>query len=298
MHPTIRTAAALARAAFSSTWHQLTLRSSAPRARARAALSRYLDGGYHPDDAALPRDRSAIAIDNLSVAYGRRLAVHGLSGEFAPASLTAVVGPNGAGKSSMLKALAGVVPASSGKIVCAARAHDHLAYLPQQSELDRDFPVTVAELVALGAWRGFGAFRSPPDRLETAIAEALAAVGLEEISRRPIGELSVGQFQRALFARLILQDAAVILLDEPLAAVDEGTSADLLRIIERWHSEQRIVVAVLHDLDQVRAHFPQTLLLARSCIAWGETAAALTTDNLARAREALKTPAAAVPIAA
>jgi zinc/manganese transport system ATP-binding protein len=291
MRPTIRTAAARAGAALAPMRHWLALRGNALGARAGATLRRYLDGGYHPEDGALPRDAGGIAIDNLSVAYGRRLVIDRVSGEFAPASLTAVVGPNGAGKSSLLKALAGVVPARGGTIVCPARAHDRLAYLPQQSELDRDFPVAVAELVALGAWRGFGAYRSPPERLDAAVGEALAAVGLAELSRRPVGELSVGQFQRALFARLILQDAAVILLDEPLAGVDEATSEDLLRIIARWQSEGRTVVAVLHDLDQVRTHFPKVLLLARYCIAWGDTASVLTAENLARARDALKAPA-------
>jgi zinc/manganese transport system ATP-binding protein len=291
MRPAIRTAAARAGAAMAPLRNWLTLRCRALAARAGAALRPYLDGGYHPDDGASPREPSGITIDNLSVAYGRRLAVDRVSGEFVPGSLTAVVGPNGAGKTSLLKALAGVVPARGGGIVCPALAGNRLAYLPQQSELDRDFPVAVAELVALGAWRGFGAFRAPPSRLDAAIGEALAAVGLEDLVGRPIGELSAGQFQRALFARLILQDASVILLDEPLAAVDDSTSADLLRIIERWRDERRTVVAVLHDLDQVRAHFPQTLMLARSCVAWGDTATELTAENLARARDALKAPA-------
>jgi len=220
--------------------------------------------------------------------------VAGLTGVFAPASLTAIVGPNGAGKTSLLKALAGILAPRAGKIVCAARAGKRLGYLPQQSELERDYPITVVELVALGRWREFGAFRPPSDRLAGAIDEAIAAVGLADLADRPIGQLSAGQFQRVLFARLMLQDATVILLDEPFAAIDESTTEDLLGLIKRWHAEQRTVVAVLHDLDQVRAHFPDTLLLARSCIAWGDTATTLTDDNRARTRAALR-PSAGTP---
>ena len=111
--------------------------------------------------------------------------------------------------------------------------------------------------------------------MRTRAATAAAVVGLTGRSGRRIGELSVGELQRALFARLILQDAAVILLDEPFAAVDAPTTSVLLDLVVQWHREGRTVVAVLHDLDLVRAHFPATLVLARRCIAWGATAAAL-----------------------
>jgi zinc/manganese transport system ATP-binding protein len=113
---------------------------------------------------------------------------------------------------------------------------------------------------------------------------ALAAVGLAGFERRPIETLSAGQFQRVLFARVIVQDAGLILLDEPLAAVDWRTSEDLLRLIVSWQREGRTVAAVLHDLDQVRAYFPETLLLARERVAWGPTREALIPQNLRRAR--------------
>ena len=114
--------------------------------------------------------------------------------------------------------------------------------------------------------------------------DTLAAVGLAGCERRVISDLSAGQFQRVLFARLLLQDAPVILLDEPFNAVDERTTADLLALLHRWHREGRTVVAVLHDLAMVRAHFPRTLLLAREPIAWGATAEVLLPAHLQRAR--------------
>ncbi|WP_247482348.1 MULTISPECIES: metal ABC transporter ATP-binding protein [unclassified Bradyrhizobium] len=258
---------------------------------AQAAFVRLFDNGYHPNASGEHTRRlEGISVRNLSVRYGDRYALESLTGEFGPASLTAVVGPNGAGKSSLLKALAGILRPAIGQVTCAAAEWHRLAYLPQRDELDRGFPITVAELVALGDWRDFGALRKPPRRLAASVYEAIAAVGLSSLADQQISELSVGQFQRALFARLLLQDADVILLDEPFASLDENTTQDLLPILQRWRTEGRTVVAVLHDLDQVRRYFPSTLLLARSPIAWGETSVSLSVDNLARAKQALNPP--------
>src|ERR1700746_2119880 len=190
----------------------------------QAGMSRLLDGGYHPDaySSSLMPSNAGIDLENLSVAYGERLAVEDLTGSFPPGSLTAVVGPNGAGKSSLLRAMAGILPPRTGRISCAATATNQLAYLPQQSDLNRDFPISVGE--------------------------AIAATGVEGFTHRRVADLSVGELQRALFARLLLQDANVILLDEPFAAVDARTTEDLLELIKRYHQGGRTVVAVLHDL--------------------------------------------------
>ena len=110
------------------------------------------------------------------------------------------------------------------------------------------------------------------------------AVGLGGFEQRSIGSLSAGQFQRVLFARLLLQDASVILLDEPFNAIDARTTHDLLALIGAWHGQGRTVIAVLHDIEQVRQHFPSTLLLAREAVAWGDTAGTLQPDNLRRAK--------------
>jgi zinc/manganese transport system ATP-binding protein len=258
---------------------------------AGSIVRRQFDGGYRPEaseHAATPHQGVCIEVTNLTVAYRDRLALQNLTGRFAAGSLTAVVGPNGAGKSSLLKALADILPARTGEIRSTAASAERFAYLPQQSEIDRDFPVTIAELVALGGWRSFGAFRRLPDTLPIRVADAMAKAGLDGFGARQIGDLSIGEFQRALFARLLVQDAAVVLLDEPFTAVDERTTDDLLQLVRRWHHEGRTVIAVLHDLDQVREHFPTTLLLARSCIGWGDTASVLTTDNLMRASKILQ----------
>jgi zinc/manganese transport system ATP-binding protein len=220
----------------------------------------------------------SVLLRDVTVHYGRRIALEAVSGEFAPGSLTAVVGPNGAGKSTLLAAIAGVVRLAGGVVtsgVVNRAARQRLAYLPQRSTIDCTYPLTVSELITLGGWREFGPFRSPGTALRARVAKVAKTVGLAERLARPIGEISVGELQRALFARLILQDAAVILLDEPFAAIDAQTISVLLDQVVQWHREGRTVIAVLHDLDLVRARFPSTVVLARRCVAWGATEAAL-----------------------
>jgi zinc/manganese transport system ATP-binding protein len=228
--------------------------------------------------------RGRIDVSGLAVAYDRACALSGVDGAFAAGSMTAVVGPNGAGKSTLVKAIAGVLRPAAGRVLRRDFAAREMAYLPQAAEIDRAFPITVADTVLLGAWRVTGAFGRVARPLAAEAARALAAVGLDGLGARPIGALSAGQFQRVLFARLLLQDAPVVVLDEPFTAIDARTTRDLLALVRRWHGEGRTVIAVLHDLEQVRAHFPQTLLLAREPVAWGATQEVLTPANLDRAR--------------
>ena len=158
------------------------------------------------------------------------------------------------------------------------------AYLPQTADIDRSFPIAVFDFVATGLWRSTGFFGGMNQGARERITQALAAVGLNGFEHRPIGTLSGGQMQRLLFARVMLQDAPVIVLDEPFNAIDARTAADLLGLVRRWHAEQRTVLAALHDIDLVRANFPETLLLARGKVAWGATAEVLTSENLLAAR--------------
>lgn len=215
-----------------------------------------------------------ITLHNLTLGYERHPAVHHLSITLKPGSLVAVVGPNGAGKSTLVKALAGQLRPIEGSI--KGLEHQRVACLPQHSGIDRSFPISVQDMVMLGLWHEVGALGRFRAAHRQAGRDALAAVGLMGFEQRGIDTLSGGQMQRALFARLILQDAPVVLLDEPFAAVDQRTTTDLLALLHRWHAQGKTVVAVLHDIAQVRAHFPLTLLLAREPVAWGATAEVLT----------------------
>jgi zinc/manganese transport system ATP-binding protein len=225
-----------------------------------------------------------IRISDLTVAYDRHPAVHHLGGSFARGSLTAIVGPNGAGKSTLLKTIIGLLRPSEGHIALEGIKRSDIAYLPQQAEIDRSFPITVADTVALGHWRRIGIWKAINGKGWREIADALEKVGLKGYEHHPIAKLSTGQFQRVLFARLLVQNATIILLDEPFAAIDERTTADLMEIVRYWHHDGRTIIAVLHDMDEVKRDFPQTLMMARELVGWGATAEVLTDENLHRAR--------------
>jgi zinc/manganese transport system ATP-binding protein len=221
---------------------------------------------------------------DVTLGYDRHPAVHHLSGSVNAGELLAVIGPNGAGKSTLFKGVVGLLTPLAGQIDLAGLRRADIAYLPQAAEIDRSFPISLFDLVAMGLWHSSGLLGSIGRDQRIKVEHALAAVGLTGFEERPIGTLSVGQMQRALFARLLLQDARVLVLDEPFNAVDSKTVADLVALMQRWHNESRTVIAALHDLDLVREVFPQTLLLAREPVAWGKTADVLTPDNLLKAR--------------
>jgi len=227
---------------------------------------------------------AALEFRNVTLGYDRHPAVHHLTGEIASGALLAVIGPNGAGKSTLFKGIVGVIkPLAGGIDLCGLRARD-IAYLPQIADIDRTFPIGVYDMVAMGLWREAGLFGGISRAQREKIRDAIAAVGLSGFEDRPIGTLSGGQMQRALFARLLLQDARVIVLDEPFNAIDTKTAADLCDLVMRWHNEQRTVIAALHDLELVKSMFPEALLLAREPVAWGPTRDVLTAENLLKAR--------------
>src|SRR5258708_5503612 len=134
-----------------------------------------------------------------------------------------------------------------------------IGYLPQTVDIDRSFPISVFDFVGTGLWRATGFFGGMGKAARDRIAQALSAVGLNGFENRSIGTLSGGQMQRMLFARVLLQDARLIVLDEPFNAIDAKTSADLVALVRRWHAEGRTVLAALHDMELVVGKFPETL---------------------------------------
>lgn len=180
------------------------------------------------------------------------------------ASLSAIIGANGSGKSSLLKVFAGVQKPLSGKVKVNA-PRGALSFLPQQQHLDRQFPITLEELVAAGFWGK----RQPAAARAAKLRAALQDWCLDGLEKRPLMALSGGELQRALLARLSLTEAPLLLLDEPHAALDEAGQALLWRHIHAWHAEGRTLVVVCHDLAAVRQHIPQTLLLKSSGCTFG-----------------------------
>ena len=190
----------------------------------------------------------------------------------------------------LLLAMCGQLPVASGHIARGRMSARSIALLPQEGRLDRSFPITCRDVVALGWTSRLGLFRRI-GREHYAVADhALASVGLDGLGSRTIGALSAGQFQRVLFARTIVRDAPVILLDEPFSAVDATTEADLMAIVRLWHRQGRTVVAVLHDLDLIRAEFPQTLLVGSGAHVWGATDDVLTASAIRQARLGASVP--------
>jgi zinc/manganese transport system ATP-binding protein len=243
---------------------------------------------------------ASLRFRDLTLGYRRHPAVHHLTGEVQAGALLAVVGPNGAGKSTLFKGIVGLLAPLAGAIDRSLGIRD-IAYLPQVAEVDRSFPINVYDLVAMGLWRRIGPFGAIGAAERERIGAAIATVGLTGFERRPIAALSGGQMQRVLFARLSLQDSPLIVLDEPFNAIDDRTVGDLIALVLRWHGERRTVLAALHDMNLVRQHFPQTLLMAREPVAWGETAHVLTAENLATAQrmcEAFEETAAECAVAA
>ncbi|MCG8707435.1 ABC transporter ATP-binding protein [Brenneria sp. 4F2] len=210
-----------------------------------------------------------IALHELSFGYRGQSPLGTLSGRFLSGSLTAIIGANGSGKSTLLKTLASLLPPLSGTFTFNHAGKNTLGYLPQLSEFDRQFPISVCDLVLMGALPHCGILRGIGAEWQQKAMQALDAVSMAEYARQHIGTLSGGQLQRILFARLLLTQSPIILLDEPFTGIDSQTTQTLLRIISRLHAEGRTILAVLHDLDLVEAHFPQVLQLANGGHRWG-----------------------------
>lgn len=221
-----------------------------------------------------------IELHQVWLGWRDRIALRDVSGHFARGSMTAVVGPNGAGKSSLLKAMAGRISPVRGQIRIHPDVRDNMVCLPQAAELDLDFPVSTFDLVALGAWHRLGPWRGLDAAGRDAVEAALRAVGLEGAGRQPADTLSGGQLQRALFARLMVRNAQVILLDEPFAAVDRATTDHLMSLLHQWHADGKTLIVVLHDLDCVQRHFPEAMLLAGQLVAWGPSEQVLGKANM------------------
>ena len=229
-----------------------------------------------------------ISVQNLTVSYRHHPAIHHINVQFDEGRAYAIFGPNGAGKSTLLKVMMGLVKADTGKVEFQHLQRQDIAYLPQQSDVDRSQPMTVFELAAMGLWYEIGFFGRVSKAQKARVHEALQRVNMDSVVHKNIGALSNGQFQRVLFARMLVQNARLLLLDEPFNAVDAKTTYALLEVLRQCHQEGRGVIAVLHDYEQVRAYFPHTLLLAREKIAAGTTEKVLVDEALLRANAAMQ----------
>ena len=224
-----------------------------------------------------------LVLDNITVSYRRVPAVHHVYARFEKGSSWAIFGPNGAGKSTLLKAMMRLLPIDTGSVQWQGVERRDLAYLPQLAEIDRTLPMSVFELTALGLWHEMGSFGGLRPKQRQRVHQALERVGMDAQAQRPIAALSSGQFQRVLFARMLVQEARFLLLDEPFNAMDAHTTHALLHVLRDCVAAGKGVIAVVHDREQARTRFDNTLLLAREVVASGPSMHVLTQANLHQA---------------
>lgn len=227
--------------------------------------------------------QGTIRLDDAGVVLNGTPVWQHVTGSFDPGSMTAIAGANGAGKSTLLRAILGEVPLATGTVTLDGLRPQDFGYLPQARKIDRAFPISVTDMVLSGAWHRMGAFGQAGRTIRQRAADALERVKLSGQAGRMIDALSAGQFQRLLFARLLMTDARVIMLDEPFTALDAPTTQDLLGLVCEWHGQGRTVIAVLHDMHQIRRCFPHVVLLSGGRAVWGETARILTPATLQQA---------------
>jgi len=210
----------------------------------------------------------ALEVRDLTVAYPgtRRLALKGVNLCVPVGAQVALVGHNGAGKSTLLKAVAGLLPARSGSIVIYGNppgaCHHRVAYLPQRGEIDWRFPITLRKLVLTGRYVHLGWFKRPTRKDWLFADEVIDRLGLSALRERQISQLSGGQQQRALLARALAQEAELLLLDEPLNAVDAETRHLMIELLGLLRHEQKTVITATHDLGRLESDFDGALYLA------------------------------------
>ncbi|MEM6467018.1 MAG: ABC transporter ATP-binding protein [Pseudomonadota bacterium] len=219
-------------------------------------------------------------IRNLALGYPDLTLFSNLTMQIEQGSTLAVLGANGSGKSTFVKLLLGLMHPLRGSLRWPKGKPSEVGYLAQMTEFDRRFPLRVRDLAAMGAWKGFGLSGRLDGASQRTVDDALAAADVLDIANQSLHTLSGGQLQRALFARVIMQDAPLILLDEPFAAVDQTTEADLLSIIDQWRAQGRAVVLVVHDLSSVLDHCDYALLLGKGQANFGLVDDVLTPERL------------------
>ncbi len=232
----------------------------------------------------------ALEVEDLTVAYSDKPVLWDVDAAIPVGARMAIVGPNGAGKSTLIKTVLGLVRPVAGRVRILGRPAQTrrqlsdllqaIAYVPQRTELDWDFPTNVIDMVMMGTYRQVGWIRRPGARERAAALDALEMVGMRSLARRPIGQLSGGQKQRVLLARALVQRAEVYVLDEPLQGVDAPTEQALADLLSGLARDGKTIVAVHHDLETIEEYFDSVLLLNVRLVACGPIDEAFTHENL------------------
>ena len=225
-----------------------------------------------------------LQVEHLSVNYRHVKALEDISFKLPAGQLVGLLGPNGAGKSTLIKALLGLLPVLEGKVlyrdVPLQQQRRQVAYVPQRSQIDWDYPTTVWNVVMLARTAHAGWLRSPSRQSAEIVKESLQRVDLLDLRNRPIGALSGGQQQRVFLARAIAQQADLLLLDEPLAAVDKKTEALIFQIYDELKAEGKTLLISCHEWGGILNHYDQLMLLNQQLIAYGTPKEVMTPTNI------------------
>lgn len=231
--------------------------------------------------------KAAIEVEDLTVAYHHNPVLWDIDLTIPEGVICAIVGPNGAGKSTLLKAILDLIPVSSGSVEFYGKnlkeMRREVAYVPQRSEVDWDFPTTVLDVVMMGSYGKLGWIKKPGRAEREAAFVALKKVGMTEFADRQISELSGGQKQRTFIARALVQDASLLLMDEPFAGVDAATEQAILAVLRELQQQGKTLVIVHHDLLTVKAYFDHVVLLNVHTVADGPVKTTFTDENLEKA---------------
>ena len=231
-------------------------------------------------------DQPILDVSHLTVRYNGRVALENVTFHLHESERVAVVGPNGAGKSTLFKVVAGVLHPNTGDVrIFGSRPRGHvcIGYIPQRSQVDWNFPVSVADVVMMGRSAKLGPFNFPHKKDWDFVHHALETVDLADLARRQIGQLSGGQQQRMFIARALAQEAELMLMDEPLTGLDTPSQEGLLDLLDRLKQEKVTVMVATHDLDQASSHFDRIMLLNHRIIAFDKPGSVMQTDNLLQA---------------
>ncbi len=231
-----------------------------------------------------PGPRWAIEVEDLTVAYADEPVLWDVDLAVPSGVKMAIVGPNGAGKSTLIKAIMGLVPPVAGEVRvfgrALERARGQIAYVPQRASLAWDFPTDVLDVVTMGTYGRLGWWRRPGPAEREAAREALDKVGMAQYLGRPIAQLSGGQQQRVLLARALVQQAEIVILDEPFQGVDAPTERAIVAVLDRLAGDGHTVLAVHHDLQTVPEYFDWLALVNVRLIDSGRVSEVFTEDNL------------------
>lgn len=230
-----------------------------------------------------------IKVENLTVSYYGDEVVTDVNFEFDKGTIIGIIGPNGAGKSTMIKAILGLIPKDSGKAVIDGESIDKykkkIAYVPQRSDLDWDFPINVFDTVLMGTYPGLGLFKKPKEKEKELAKKSLERVGMTKYENQQIGELSGGQQQRVFLARALAQEADIFFLDEPFVGIDVDSEKEIIKILKELKDEGKTVFVVHHDLSKVESYFDNLILINRELIKAGSVKDVFVYETMAKAYE-------------